>query len=293
MGVIESAPFQKMRTQATAVPPAPPRVTDMSTHHDPESKSDVELAERHASLSRRKFFRGVGACHRAAGVRARCTRLPRSREAVRRLAPTRMAFVYVPNGAIPRAWWPAGRTAATGFELSPTLAPLAKVQNNCRSSRGLHDLAANAGPGWRRRSRARQRHVPHRRARQEDRGLGHPRRRLHRPGGGEPDRPPHALLVARAHLRCRAQVRRLRFRLRLRLRIQPRLALAQPAAVARAQSAFRVRTIVRRGRPARTRREPQAPPAEQHSILDYVLEDARAARTASSTAATSRSSIST
>ena len=39
-----------------------------------------------------------------------------------------MAFVYVPNGAIPAAWWPAGEGGAD-FALSPTLAPLANVRN--------------------------------------------------------------------------------------------------------------------------------------------------------------------
>jgi hypothetical protein len=53
-----------------------------------------------------------------------------------------MAFVYVPNGAIPAAWWPAGSGGAD-FALSPTLAPLAKVRSQLQVISGLADLSAN------------------------------------------------------------------------------------------------------------------------------------------------------
>jgi hypothetical protein len=56
-----------------------------------------------------------------------------------------MAFVYVPNGAIPAAWWPAGEGGAD-FELSPTLAPLANVRKQIQVISGLTDLAAEPGP---------------------------------------------------------------------------------------------------------------------------------------------------
>ena len=56
-----------------------------------------------------------------------------------------MAVVYVPNGAIPSAWWPAG-DGGTDFELSRTLAPLANVRNHLQVISGLEDLSANAGP---------------------------------------------------------------------------------------------------------------------------------------------------
>ena len=46
-----------------------------------------------------------------------------------------MAFVYVPNGAIPAAWWPAG-DGGTDFELSPTLAPLANVRKSAAGHLG-------------------------------------------------------------------------------------------------------------------------------------------------------------
>jgi hypothetical protein len=56
-----------------------------------------------------------------------------------------MAFVYVPNGAIPAAWWPAG-DAGADFALSPTLAPLSKVHRHLQVIGGLEDLSANPGP---------------------------------------------------------------------------------------------------------------------------------------------------
>jgi hypothetical protein len=51
----------------------------------------------------------------------------------------------VPNGAIPAAWWPAGDGGAD-FELSPTLAPLAKVRNQLQVISGLTDVSADPGP---------------------------------------------------------------------------------------------------------------------------------------------------
>ncbi|HEX6637942.1 MAG TPA: DUF1552 domain-containing protein, partial [Steroidobacteraceae bacterium] len=101
-------------------------------------------AERHESLSRRRFLRGAGA---AIALPAMASLVPGNAFAARRkaTAPTRMAFVYVPNGAIPAAWWPAGDGGAD-FALSPTLAPLAKVQKQLQVISGLEDLSAEAGP---------------------------------------------------------------------------------------------------------------------------------------------------
>jgi hypothetical protein len=55
-----------------------------------------------------------------------------------------MAFVYVPNGMIPAAWWPEGDGA--NFALSRTLQPLANLQGQLQVISGLTDLSANAGP---------------------------------------------------------------------------------------------------------------------------------------------------
>src|SRR6186713_2958024 len=64
----------------------------------------TKLAERHASLTRRKFFRNVGACIALPAFESLYA-LPAF--AGGKAAPTRMAFVYVPNGQIPGAFWPS------------------------------------------------------------------------------------------------------------------------------------------------------------------------------------------
>jgi hypothetical protein len=107
-------------------------------------KTPLQLAaERHDSFSRRKFLRGAGA---AIALPAMASLMPREAFGARKvLAPKRMAFVYVPNGAIPEAWWPAGEGGAD-FALSPTLSPLSKVHKHLQVISGLDDLCANPGP---------------------------------------------------------------------------------------------------------------------------------------------------
>src|SRR5689334_6108760 len=103
----------------------------------------TKLAERHASLTRRKFFRNVGACIALPAFESLYA-LPAFAGA--KAAPTRMAFVYVPNGQIPGAFWPTAGAPGTDFSLSPTLSPLAKVRNHLQIISGLSCLAADAGP---------------------------------------------------------------------------------------------------------------------------------------------------
>src|SRR6266446_462477 len=106
-------------------------------------------AERHASLTRRHFLRGLGACLalpafeslRPLGLLA----APAVPGPAAKSAPARMAFLYVPNGTIPSAWWPAG-DGGKDFELSPTLQPLEKVRSQLQVISGLEDLSANPGP---------------------------------------------------------------------------------------------------------------------------------------------------
>jgi hypothetical protein len=116
-----------------------------TTMKDASAKDSGQIAaERHASFSRRRFLNGAGA---AIALPAMASLMPRNAFAARNAvsAPTRMAFVYIPNGAIPAAWWPAGEGGAD-FALSPTLAPLAKVQKQLQVISGLEDLCANPGP---------------------------------------------------------------------------------------------------------------------------------------------------
>src|SRR6187397_3248802 len=98
--------------------------------------------ERHASLSRRQVLRGLGACITLPTL---LSASPAFAKAVaKKAAPARMAFVYVPNGAIPAAFWPAGDGGAD-FALSPTLAPLANVRHQIQVISGLTDISAEAG----------------------------------------------------------------------------------------------------------------------------------------------------
>jgi hypothetical protein len=98
-----------------------------------------------ASINRRRFLRGLGAC----------IALPAfaSLEPLRLLAapsvgatakaPVRMAFLYVPNGIIPSAWWP--EESGSNFSLPPTLQPLEKLRDKFQLISGLQDLSANPG----------------------------------------------------------------------------------------------------------------------------------------------------
>jgi hypothetical protein len=94
-------------------------------------------------VNRRRFLRGLGAC----------VALPvfASLEPMRLLAapseaakaPVRMAFLYVPNGIIPSAWWP--EESGASFALPPTLQPFEKLRDKIQLISGLQDLSANPG----------------------------------------------------------------------------------------------------------------------------------------------------
>src|SRR5882762_1404638 len=107
-------------------------------------------AERQASLSRRHFLRGLGACMALPAFESLhplglLAAPAGAAGAAGKSAPVRMAFLYVPNGTIPSAWWPAG-DGGKDFELSRSLQPLAKVRHQLQVISGLDDLSANGGP---------------------------------------------------------------------------------------------------------------------------------------------------
>ena len=107
-------------------------------------------AERRASLSRRHFLRGLGACLALPAFESLhplgLLAAPASAAGgVGKSAPVRMAFLYVPNGTIPSTWWPAG-DGGKDFELPHTLQPLEKVRRQLQIISGLDDLNANPGP---------------------------------------------------------------------------------------------------------------------------------------------------
>src|SRR5437016_6341027 len=107
-------------------------------------------AERQASLSRRLFLRGLGACLALPAFESLhplgLMASPANAVAGAGVsAPVRMAFLYVPNGTIPSAWWPQGE-GGKDFELPRTLTPLEKVRHQLQVISGLDDLNANPGP---------------------------------------------------------------------------------------------------------------------------------------------------
>src|SRR5438128_967716 len=119
----------------------------MKTH--PMLNRDL-AAERRASLSRRRFLRGLGACMALPAFESfrpfSLLAAPAGAAGVAdKAAPVRMAFLYVPNGTIPSAWWPAG-DGGKDFELPRTLTPLEKVRHQLQVISGLDDLNANPGP---------------------------------------------------------------------------------------------------------------------------------------------------
>jgi hypothetical protein len=108
-------------------------------------------AQRHEGFSRRHFLRGLGACialpafesfapvKLLAGTNASAAKLAATASG----APLRAAFLYFPNGAIQRTWWP--KSEGANFELSRTLQPLAAVREHIQVLGGLEHLNATAG----------------------------------------------------------------------------------------------------------------------------------------------------
>lgn len=109
-------------------------------------------AERHFSLSRRQFLRGVGAgvalpvfesLLRPAALAAAPAAAGAGLATTASGAPLRMAFVYFPNGAHQRYWWPEGE--GTDFTLGRTMQPLAPLRRSMQILGGLDHKNATAG----------------------------------------------------------------------------------------------------------------------------------------------------
>src|SRR4051794_36449125 len=110
----------------------------------------ARAAERRLSFSRRHFLRGLGACFALPAFHSLSpiSLLGASATAAKasaKSAPVRMAFLYVPNGTIPSAWWPNGE-GGKDFVLPRTLQPLAALREKFQIISGLEDLSAEAGP---------------------------------------------------------------------------------------------------------------------------------------------------
>ena len=104
------------------------------------------------SNNRRSFLRGVGAClalpafegflpgRAMAGTLAQAGRIATTASG----APLRMAFIYFPNGAIQNQWLPTG--SGKDFTFGNTLAPLEPLRHRIQVLSGLDHVNADAGP---------------------------------------------------------------------------------------------------------------------------------------------------
>lgn len=114
------------------------------------SKHETIREQRALALSRRSFLRGLGAsiavpAFASAPMRALAAQgSPAKLASTATGAPLRTAFVYFPNGAIPVSWWPKGDGGE--FELHSTLSPLETSRNHIQILGGLDHQNANPGP---------------------------------------------------------------------------------------------------------------------------------------------------
>ena len=99
------------------------------------------------NVSRRSFLRGASA---AIALPAMTSLLPAKVIAdgvalgtTANQAPLRAAFIYFPNGAIPKAWWPEEK--AGDYTLSQTLSPLEPLKSSFQVLKGLDLEPAEAG----------------------------------------------------------------------------------------------------------------------------------------------------
>lgn len=104
------------------------------------------------SLNRRNFLRGLGAAVALPTLETfwKPSALAANLEPGARMAttatgaPLRMGVVYFPNGAIQPTWWPDKEGA--DFDLKRTLEPLAKVKEHIQVMGGLDHVNATPGP---------------------------------------------------------------------------------------------------------------------------------------------------
>jgi hypothetical protein len=113
------------------------------------SMNDREKMAQRWAVNRRHFLKGLGVCLALPAFESLSPLGALAAEKAAKLgagaaAPLRSAFVYFPNGAIPRAWWPGQE--GNNFELSPTLQPLAPVRQHIQVFGGLDHHNAEAGP---------------------------------------------------------------------------------------------------------------------------------------------------
>jgi hypothetical protein len=108
-------------------------------------------SEPNALLGRRRFLRGLGVCVALPAFESLGLARPlvaaaeaKNLAATATGTPLRTAFVYFPNGAIPKAWWPTG--AGADFQLKNTLKPLEPYKSSIQVLGGLNHRTADGGP---------------------------------------------------------------------------------------------------------------------------------------------------
>ena len=92
------------------------------------------------AIPRRTFLRGVGATIALPLLDGMIPAFASARQTGAK-APIRLSTVFVPNGRIMAKWTPA--TVGTGFEITPTLAPLAPFRDQMTVLTGLNIKAAD------------------------------------------------------------------------------------------------------------------------------------------------------
>jgi len=110
-----------------------------------KTSSNQNQAGPMAPINRRRFLRGLGTCVAlpAFASLAPVRLLAGASDGAAGKSPVRMAFLYVPNGIIPSAWWP--EESGSNFALPATLQPMEKLRDKIQLISGLQDLSANPG----------------------------------------------------------------------------------------------------------------------------------------------------
>lgn len=95
------------------------------------------------ALSRRTFMRGMGATLALPLLDSMVPAFAAAQNTAK--SPTRLSFIYVPNGIIMNKWTPA--TVGAGFEMTPIMSPLAPYREKLLALTGLTANGARALEG--------------------------------------------------------------------------------------------------------------------------------------------------
>ena len=115
------------------------------------NQNQDRAAQRYLSLSRRNFLRGLGACVALPALESIWTpkafaagEVAKGMATTPTGAPLRLGVVYFPNGAIQPTWWP--KTEGKEFDLPRTLEPFNDVKSQIQVMGGLDHENAKPGP---------------------------------------------------------------------------------------------------------------------------------------------------